>query len=344
MPIDLRSDTVTKPTHAMRAAMAAAEVGDDERDGDPTMQRLEERVAALLGKEAALFFPSGVMANQAAVWIHAPRGTEVLADVDAHIVHSEIAGIAALSGAQLLPVIPSGLVMSAADVRRTFRPESRYYPAPSLVCVENTHNGAGGVVTDIAELRAIHQVAAEHGVPLHMDGARLWNASVATGISLAEIAESAETVMVAFSKGLGAPIGAALAGTRQAIDVAWTARKLFGGAMRQSGILAAAVLHALDHHLDRLAEDHRNAKSLARAIDGVGGATIVFPDTNIVMVDMPPTISAAELAAAARREGVWVAEWTPTRIRMVTHLDISITDVEHAGRVIAKALERASAR
>jgi len=344
MPIDLRSDTVTKPTPAMRAAMAAAEVGDDERDGDPTMGRLEERVAALLGKEAALFFPSGVMANQAAVWIHAPRGTEVLADVDAHIVHSEIAGIAALSGAQLLPVTPSGLVMSADDVRRSFRPDSRYYPAPSLVCVENTHNGAGGVVTDVAELREIRKVAAEHGVPLHMDGARLWNASIATGIALSEIAECAETVMVAFSKGLGAPVGAALAGTRAAIDIAWTARKLFGGAMRQSGMLAAAVLYALDHHLDRLAEDHHNARTLARTIDGAGGATVVFPDTNIVMVDLPDTMSAAELAAVARREGVWVSEWTPTRIRMVTHLDISQTDTEHAGSVIRTALERTKGR
>jgi threonine aldolase len=341
MPIDLRSDTVTKPTPAMRAAMAAAEVGDDERDGDPTMRRLEERVAALLGKEAALFFPSGTMANQAAVWLHAPRGTEVLADVDAHIVHSEIAGIAALSGAQLLPVVPTDLVLSADDLRQAFRPVSRYYPAASLVCVENTHNGAGGVVTDIAELREIHTVAAEHGLPLHMDGARLWNASVATGIALSEIAECAETVMVAFSKGLGAPVGAALAGRRSAIDRAWTARKLFGGAMRQSGILAAAVLHALDHHLDRLVDDHDNARTLARTIDGVGGATVVFPDTNIVMVDLPEAAPAAAVVAAARREGVLVAEWTPTRIRMVTHLDVSAADTERAAHVVCRVVEQA---
>src|SRR5437764_850763 len=193
MPIDLRSDTVTKPTPAMRAAMAAAEVGDDERDGDPTTQRLEARVAALLGKEAALFFPSGVMANQAAIWLHCPRGSEVLVDVDAHLVHRGIAGIAALSGAQGRPVVPSEVVMSADDVRRAFRPPSRYYPAPSLVCVENTHNGAGGKITDLAELRAIRHVAAEHGVPVHLDGARLWNASVATGLALSELAEHADT-------------------------------------------------------------------------------------------------------------------------------------------------------
>ena len=182
MAIDLRSDTVTRPTPAMRAAMADAEVGDDERDGDPTTRRLEERVAALLGKEAALFFPSGTMANQAAVWVHVERATEVLADVDAHIVHSEIAGIGALSGAQVLAVTPSGTVMSADDLRCAFRPRSRYYPAPSLVCVENTHNGAGGRVSSLEELGAIRTAAAEQGLPVHLDGARLWNAIVATGI------------------------------------------------------------------------------------------------------------------------------------------------------------------
>src|SRR4051794_972321 len=193
MAIDLRSDTVTKPTNGMRAAMAAAEVGDDERDGDPTTRRLEQRVAALLGKEDALFFPSGCMANQAGVWVHAERGTEVLLDVDAHIVHSEIAATAVMSGAQVLPVVPTGLVMTAADLRRTFRPRSRYVPAPSLVCVENTHNGAGGVVTPLDELKAIRAAAAEEGLPVHMDGARLWNASVASGLALNTIAAEADT-------------------------------------------------------------------------------------------------------------------------------------------------------
>ena len=263
MAIDLRSDTVTKPTDGMRAAMAAAEVGDDERDGDPTTRRLEQRVAALLGKEDALFFPSGCMANQAGVWLHAGRGTEVVLDYDSHIVHSEIAATAVLSGAQVLPVVPKGLVMTADDLRSAFRPDSRYFPAPSLVCVENTHNGAGGVVTALDEMRAIRAVAAERGLPVHLDGARLWNASVASGVPLNVLAAEADSVMVAFSKGLGAPVGAALAGTREAMVRAWTARKLFGGAMRQSGILAAAVLYALDHHMHRLADDHVNAKTIA---------------------------------------------------------------------------------
>jgi threonine aldolase len=340
MTIDLRSDTVTRPTPAMRAAMAAAEVGDDERDGDPTMRRLEERVAALVGKEAALFFPSGVMANQAAVWLHAPRGTEVLVDVDAHLVHSEIAGVGALSGAQVLPVHPKGLVMCADDLRAALRPVSRYFPAASLVCIENTHNGAGGKITPLDELAAIRAVARERGLPVHMDGARIWNASVATGVSPATIASHADTVMVAFSKGLGAPVGAALAGTHAQIERAWTARKLFGGAMRQSGILAAAVLHALDHHVDRLAEDHANARRLASMLDGVAGARVVPPDTNIVMIDLPPGRATETVAARARSAGVLVSEWSPTRVRLVTHLDVSAADAERAGAVIRDAIER----
>jgi threonine aldolase len=339
MPIDLRSDTVTKPTAAMRAAIAAAEVGDDERDGDPTMRRLEDRVAALLGKEAALFFPSGVMANQAAVWVHCPRGTEILVDVDAHMVHSEIAGVAALSGVQVLPVHPSGLVMNADDLRAALRPVSRYYPAASLVCVENTHNGAGGVVSPLDELDAIRAVALEQRLPVHMDGARLWNASVASGVTLAAIAARADTVMVAFSKGLGAPIGAALAGSREQMERAWTARKLFGGAMRQSGILAAAALHALDHHVERLADDHANAQEMARIIDGAGGASVVPPDTNILMIDLPPGCESGPVVQAAMNEGVLVAEWSATRIRMVTHLDVSAADAIRAGEVVRDALE-----
>jgi len=338
MAIDLRSDTVTRPTPAMRAAMAAAEVGDDERDGDPTTRRLEERVAALLGKQAALFFPSGTMANQAAVWVHAERATEVLADVDAHIVHSEIAGIAALSGAQLLGVTPSDTVMSAADLRCTFRPRSRYYPAPSLVCVENTHNGAGGRIATLEELQAIRIAAAEQGLPVHMDGARLWNASVATGISLAEISEHADTVMVAFSKGLGAPIGAAVAGTRAQIERAWTARKLFGGAMRQSGIVAAAALYGVDHNIGRLEEDHENARTIARIIGDAGGARVVSPQTNIVMVDLPPGVSSSSVATRAREDEVWLSEWTPTRIRMVTHLDAGADECRHAAETVRRIL------
>jgi threonine aldolase len=338
--IDLRSDTVTKPTPGMRQAMANAEVGDDERDGDPTTQRLEARVAELLGKEAALFFPSGCMANQAGIWLFAERGTEVMVDVDAHIVEGEIAGMASLSGAQAFPVHGTNGVMTAADLERDLRPPSRYSPMPSLVCVENTHNTAGGRVTPLSELKAIQKVAAKRKLPVHMDGARLWNASVASGTSLADFASCADTVMVAFSKGLGAPVGAALAGTKAAMERAWTARKMFGGAMRQSGIVAAAALYGLDHHYDRLAEDHANAKALAKSVDGVGGVSVVPPDTNIVMIDLAPGDTSARVAADAAKQGVRVAQWTPTRVRMVTHLDVSAADCKRAGDVMRAVLSR----
>jgi threonine aldolase len=229
--------------------------------------------------------------------------------------------------------------MSAADLRAAFRPKSRYYPAASLVCVENTHNGAGGVITSVDELRAIRAVATEHGIPVHMDGARLWNASVASGVPLDEIAAHADTVMVAFSKGLGAPVGAALVGSAAHMEKAWTARKLFGGAMRQSGILAAAVLYALDHQYDRLAEDHANARLLARLIDGAGGARVVPPDTNIVMIDLSSPI-AARIAAEARALDILVSEWAPARIRLVTHLDVSAEDCRRAGETLRELLGR----
>jgi threonine aldolase len=328
----------------MRQAMAQAEVGDDERDGDPTTMRLEARVAELLGKEAALFFPSGVMANQAGVWVHASPATELLLDSNAHIIDWEVAGAAALTGAQVRPIRASGLVMNADDLRRGIRPPSRYYPKPSLVCVENTHNGAGGKITSAADLQAIRQVAREHELPVHMDGARLWNASVASGTPLHEFAAAVDTVMVAFSKGLGAPVGAALAGSREAMERGWTARKLFGGAMRQSGILAAAALYGLEHNLDRLAEDHENARTLARLIDGAGGAKVVPPDTNILMIDLPDGLTVAPIEAAAAAEGVRIADWTPTRIRLVTHLDVSAADAQRAGEVLARILARSRGR
>jgi len=278
------------------------------------------------------------MANQAGIWLFAERGSEVMVDVDAHIVEGEIAGMAALSGAQAFPVHGTNGVMTAADLKRDLRPQSRYSPMPSLVCVENTHNTAGGRITPVAELKAIQKVAAERKLPVHMDGARLWNASVASGTSLAEFSKCADTVMVAFSKGLGAPVGAALAGDRAAMERAWTARKLFGGAMRQSGIIAAAALHGIDHHMDRLAEDHANAKALASMIDGAGGARVVPPDTNIVMIDLAAGDTSARVAAAAAKQGVRVAQWTPTRVRMVTHLDVSAADCQRAGSVILKVL------
>jgi len=328
----------------MRRAMAEAEVGDDVLDGDPTVRRLEARVAELLGKEAGLFFPSGTMANQTAVWVHTIPGTEVLLDANAHIIHWEMAGAAALAGVQIRPVPPGEdrSVAAAADLERTLRPASPHAPVSTLVCVENTHNGAGGKVSTFAELEAIRAVADANRLPVHMDGARLWNAHVATGTPLDAFGRTAHTVMLSFSKGLGCPVGAILVGDAPVIRRAHMIRKRLGGGMRQSGILAAAALYALDAHLARLADDHVNARALAALVDGAGGAHVVAPDTNIVMVDLPEGVTSSAVVAAAAEEGVRITPWSATRIRAVTHLDVGAEAVERAGRVVRAVLERAA--
>jgi threonine aldolase len=341
-PIDLRSDTVTRPTSAMRRAMAEAEVGDDVLDGDPTVGRLQARVAELLGKERALFFPSGTMANQTAIWVLTSPGTEVLLDANAHIINWEMAGAAALSGVQVRPVTPGDgrLVSSAADLERTLRPASIHAPSPSLVCVENTHNGAGGAVATLAELLAIRAVAEANALPVHMDGARLWNASAATGTPLTDFGRCAHTVMLSFSKGLGCPVGAILVGDEPVIRRAHMVRKRLGGGMRQSGILAAAALHALDAHIDRLAEDHANARAFADEVQGAGGARVVAPDTNIVMVDLPAGVTSTAVVAAAREDGVLLSPWHASRVRAVTHLDVDASAAVSAGRTVRVIVER----
>ena len=339
---DLRSDTVTKPSAAMRRAIAEAEVGDDVLEGDPTVRRLETRVASMLGKSAGLFFPSGTMANQAAIWVHTSPGTEVLLDANAHIIHWEMAGAAALSGVQVRPV-PAGdgrLVCSAADVAAAVRPASIHAPIASLICVENTHNGAGGKVSSLADLQAIRAVADANALPVHMDGARLWNASAASGTSLADFAGAAHTVMVSFSKGLGCPVGAMLVGDEPTIRRAHMIRKRLGGGMRQSGILAAAALHALDVHLDRLADDHANARVFADAVARAAGVRVVPPDTNIVMVDLPPGVTSAAVVAGAKEAGVLLSPWNASRVRAVTHLDVDAESVERAGHVVREIIER----
>ena len=340
MRIDLRSDTVTRPTAAMRRAMADAEVGDDVLDGDPTTKRLEARVAGMLGKEAALFMPSGTMGNQTAVRLLSKPGTEILLDANAHIVHYELAGAAELSGAQLRLVSGSGPVMDAAALAAAIRTPSPHVPKPSLVCAENTHNGAGGKITPLAELRAIRTTAEGHGIPLHLDGARLWNASAATGTPLADFAGCADTVMVSFSKGLGCPVGGALAGSKSAMAEGWFVRKRFGGGMRQSGILTAAAMYALDHHLARLPEDHARAKAFANAVDGAGGSKVVPPDTNIVMLDLPASRDAYEIVKAAAAHDVHFVPWSKTRIRAVFHLEISDADVKRSAEVLTGILAK----
>ncbi len=339
--IDLRSDTVTRPTPAMRRAMAEAEVGDDVLDGDPTVRRLEARVAEMLGKDAGLFFPSGTMANQTGLAVLSQPGTEALLDANAHIIHWEMAGAAALWGVQVRGVTASDgrLVMGAVDLERTIRPTSIHSPAASIVCFENTHNGAGGKITPLPELRALRAVATAHRLPVHMDGARLWNASVASGTSLADFAACADTVMLSFSKGLGCPVGAILVGDSDTITRAHPVRKRLGGGMRQSGILAAAALYALDAHLARLGEDHLNARLFADGVDGAAGARVVPPDTNIVMIDLPPGMTSAEVSARAKDGGVLVSPWSGTRVRAVTHLDADRAAVTRAAEVVRAAIE-----
>ena len=344
--IDLRSDTVTKPTAAMRRAMAEAEVGDDVLDGDPTVRRLEARVAALLGKEAALFFPTGTMANQTGIAVLSSPGTEALLDANAHIIHWEMAGAAAICGVQVRGV-PAGagrLVMGADDLARTIRPLSIHSPAASVVCVENTHNGAGGKVTTLAELRALRAVADAHALPVHIDGARLWNASAATSTPLADFAACAHTVMLSFSKGLGCPVGAILVGDAVLMKRAHTVRKRLGGGMRQSGILAAAALHALDVHLGRLTVDHDNARRFADGVDGTCGARVVPPDTNIVMIDLPDGTTSDAVVAMARERGVLISGWHASRVRAVTHLDADADAVARAAVVVREAIEQCAVR
>jgi threonine aldolase len=325
--IDLRSDTVTRPSAAMRKVIAAAEVGDDLLGDDPTVKRLEQMAAELLGKEAALFFPTGTMANATAINILTRPGTEVILEAHAHIFEWELGGPAAFSGVQLRPVpTPDGL-LTADLVAASIRPS--YQIRTSLVCVENTHNGSGGRVMPKAQVAAIADVARKNNLPVHLDGARLWNAAVATGVAEAEFAALADTVMVSLSKGLGCPVGSLLAGTRAHMDAARPVRRRLGGALRQSGILAAAGIYAIENNRARLQEDHENAQLLAARVG------ISKPESNIVMIDVP---NAADVVSKLKEQDVLMVEYAPTRVRAITHLDVTRADVERAAEALAQVL------
>ena len=289
--IDLRSDTVTKPSAGMRRAMADAEVGDDVLDGDPTTRRLEQRIAELIGTEDALFFPSGSQANQTGMWLVAEHGTEVLLEANTHLVHSEVGGIAALSGAQIRPITTPDGLLTPDLVRAALRPPSPHVPRITALAVENTHNSAGGKVLPAATYDGVVGVAREAGLALHVDGARLWNAAVAQGVSPARLTRGADTVMVSVSKGLGCPVGSCLGFSAARRARAWEIRKRLGGGMRQSGILAAAALYALDHNLDRIDEDHVNAKRFAELLGDSRRVRPSVPETNIVMLDLLRTMT-----------------------------------------------------
>ena len=328
--IDLRSDTVTRPTPAMRRAIAEAEVGDDVFGDDPTVLALEKRCAELAGKAAALYVPSGTMGNQLAVNVLTQPGNEVLLESESHVFLYEQAGIAANSGC-LAHIVPGerGALDPAALVAR-LRPASDDHAAKlALVCVENTHNRAGGAIVPLQKLRAMADVAREHGVRVHLDGARLWNAAVASGVSVAEWAACADTVMMCFSKGLGAPVGSILVGGEAEIRQARRVRKRWGGGMRQAGILAAACLHALDHHVARLADDHARAKRLAAGMR-MDGVEVGEPDTNIVIARLAAPLDPAKVLAELEKRGVRMVGFGAGRIRAICHLDVDDAGVEAA--------------
>jgi threonine aldolase len=342
--IDLRSDTVTRPTTAMRAAMQAAEVGDDVFGEDPTVNRLERHVAQLLGKEAALFVPSGTMSNQIGVKLHTQPGDELLCDAACHIYNNEAGGPAVLSGVACRAIEAEGGILDVAQLEDKVRDRDDVHVVRTrLVCLENTHNRGGGRVYPIEKIRAIRRWARQESLAVHLDGARLWNAVVATGIPAREWAAEFDSVSVCFSKGLGAPVGSALAGPHEFVARARRVRKLLGGGMRQAGVIAAAALYALDHHIDRLAEDHRNAQNIAQAISQTPGLRLVPPEveTNLVWFDVDPGLGTAVDAARVLQErGVLVHVMGPQTLRACTHLDVSAAQAERAADVIRRALRR----
>jgi len=335
--IDLRSDTVTRPTRAMRVAMMEAPVGDDVFGEDPSVRALEEEVADLIGTEAALFVPSGTMGNQIAIAVQTAAGDEILVGEGAHCAWYETGAAAALWGAQAV-VIGVGGMFDASSVDAGVKPEADWYPRTRLVAVENTHNRAGGRVWPVDRLSSVVEAARRHGVSCHMDGARIWNAAAALSVSEKRIARGFDTVSVCFSKGLGAPVGSALCASRDLVKAARRIRKRLGGGMRQVGVLAAAARVALRDHRGRLVRDHDNARAIAAVVAQAPGAEVDLAavETNILMVDTP-RIPAARVVEAAKERGVLVSLFGPHRVRVVTHLDVEDT-AQRGGRILADVI------
>jgi len=337
---DFRSDTVTKPTPRMRQAMAEAEVGDDVYGEDPTVRRLEERTAEILGHEAALFVPTGSMGNQLSLHVHARPGTEVILEAKCHIFHYEMAGMAALSGLLPRPVDGVRGRIAPEQIEAWIRPDSVYYlPRTSVLALENTHNGAGGSVVPRAALEPLLAVAKAHGVKVHLDGARLWNAAAALDVTEASLAAGFDSVMTCFSKGLRAPVGSAVSGSKDFIAEARRVRKLFGGGMRQVGVIAAAALVALEEERSRLPEDHARATKLAAGLAGLRGIRIdpAAVETNIVRFSLEGAWgTSASLLSKLSARGVLAGDGGPDAIRMVTHADVNDIDVERALRAFGE--------
>jgi threonine aldolase len=341
LPVNLYSDTQTRPTPAMRRAMAEAEVGDEQRGADPTTNALQERVADLLGHEVALFLPSGTMCNEIALRVHVrPGGDEILLDQTAHPLNAEAGGPAQLSGAVLRPLAGDGGIFTASQLEEALRPPGdRYAPRSRVVSVEQTTNLGGGRVWPLETIREVLGVARRAGLRAHLDGARLMNAVVASGVDAADFASGFDTAWIDFTKGLGAPVGACLAGSRELIDEAWRWKQMLGGAMRQSGVIAAAALYALDNHVDRLSEDHALARLLADGLAQLPGIGL-DPDrvqTNIVIFGAPDPVA---FCAALEEEGVLMVPLDAHRVRAVTHLDVDRAGVEHAVAAARRVLGR----
>jgi threonine aldolase len=342
MAIDLRSDTVTRPSAAMREAIASAPVGDDVYSDDPTVNSLEERVAAMFGKEAGLFAPSGSLANQLAIRMLVAPGEELIAETNSHIVRAELGAAAVFSGITTRTFPAKNGLLKAADALEIARPDSGpYLVSTTAIAVENTHNFGGGTVQPISEIAALRKGADELGLALHLDGARIWNAHVASGVSFSEYGKYFDTISVCLSKGLGAPVGSVMLSTKDRVAKARVWRKRYGGGMRQVGLLAAGGHYALDNNVERLAEDHRRAKEIAVAIASVD-ASLIDPatvETNIVGLDLAALpITAAELAQRCRDAGLWISALGPKYARLVTHLDFDDAQCAQAIEILKKAL------
>ena len=317
----------------MRKAIAEADVADDVLDGDPTVRTLEAKVAELLGTQAGLFFPTGTMANECAIQVLSKPGTEFFVHEDAHIVDREKAGAALFSGVQ--PRMIRGASRITLDTfNAAIRAKSRHLPRASLLCLENTHNTGGGVVTPASELLQISTLGRSLGVTVLLDGARLWNAAAATGSPLKEFAACADLTMVSFSKGLGAPVGACLAGSSALLEEAHEARRRMGGGMRQSGVLAAACLYGIEHNLTRITDDHASAKRFAGIVAEAKNASVTVPETNIVMITVPKSTDVATVEREAASRGVGVSVWDTTRVRAVTHLDVTMDEAVRAAGIL----------
>ncbi len=331
--IDLRSDTVTRPSPAMREAIAKAEVGDDVFGEDPSVNLLQKKVSKMLGKEAGLFVTSGSMGNSLAIKSQTQPGDEVICESGAHIYNYESASASFLSGVQLHPIAGKYGVITAEQIAAAIRPGDAHFPRTQLICLENTHNRAGGTIFPLEEIRRIRETARSHNLKMHLDGARLWNASVATGIPMNEYAQYFDSVSVCFSKGLGAPVGSMLTGDADLIRQAHRNRKIFGGGMRQAGILAAAALYAIDHHIDRLAEDHSRARKLAEAVSTLPGlfVDLEYLHTNLIFIELQNcALSAAQAVDALREQGVLIMATGPSRLRAVIHLDVPEQQIDQA--------------